>query len=131
MNPSGDSRQQREKTGSGDASQGEDAAKRSGGAFVSFSRMYRDAAPYLALGIQLAATVIILFYVGYWADDYFGTQPWLMIAGLAAGVAAGFYNFFRTVVDLGKKADDSSSSLSTRRVVNQRDRGSTRREEKQ
>jgi F0F1-type ATP synthase assembly protein I len=74
--------------------------------FGTFARLYRDAAPYLALGVQLAATVVIMFYAGKWADEYFGTAPWLMIVGLAVGAVAGFYNFFKTVIDLGTK--DSS-----------------------
>lgn len=69
----------------------------------SFARLYRDAAPYLALGVQLAATVVIMFYAGKWADGYFGTSPWLMIVGLMLGAIAGLYNFFKTVIDLGKK----------------------------
>lgn len=106
MNSSGDVPHEAEKSGEDKVAEEPKTAKQSGtdgGAFTSFSRMYREAAPYLALGIQLAATVIILFYAGYWADDYFATRPWLMIAGLAVGVVSGFYNFFKTVADLGKK----------------------------
>lgn len=79
--------------------------KESGSA--TLTRLYREAAPYLALGVQLAATVVIMFYVGYWADDHFGTKPWFMIVGLMLGVTAGFYNFFKTVSELGKKVDAS------------------------
>lgn len=77
--------------------------KDSSSGFKTFAQLYRDAAPYLALGIQLAATVVIMFYVGKWADQTLGTAPWLMIAGLLLGAATGLYNFFRTVIDLGKK----------------------------
>lgn len=69
----------------------------------TFTQLYRDAAPYLALGVQLAATVVITFYAGKWADGLLGTSPWLMILGLILGAAAGLYNFFKTVIDLGKK----------------------------
>lgn len=81
----------------------EPSQKDSSGGFSTFARLYRDAGPYLALGVQLAATVVIMFYVGKWADEYFDTKPWLMIVGLAIGAGAGMYNFFRTVIDLGKK----------------------------
>jgi ATP synthase protein I len=83
--------------------QHEASQKNSSRGFSTFARLYRDAGPYLALGVQLAATVVIMFYVGKWADEYFDTEPWLMIVGLAIGAGAGFYNFFRTVIDLGKK----------------------------
>lgn len=89
----------------GDSSDTE--SKQSQGEVASFVRMYREAAPYLALGVQLAATVVMLFYVGYWADEEFGTKPWLMIVGIAIGSGAGFYNFFRTVIALGKKSEGS------------------------
>jgi ATP synthase protein I len=80
---------------------------RTGGSIASFTRLYREAAPYLALGVQLAATVVIMFYLGYWADDYLETRPWLMLVGLVIGSAAGFYNFFKTVSDLGKKEQEN------------------------
>lgn len=82
---------------------GKKDSQQSESGFATFARLYRDAAPYLVLGVQLAATVVIMFYVGYWADDHFGTKPWLMIVGLTLGAIAGFYNFFKTVTELGKK----------------------------
>jgi F0F1-type ATP synthase assembly protein I len=88
----------RSSDGSADPENGKDKK-----GFTTFSRIYREAAPYLTLGIQLAATVVVMFYLGYWGDEYFGTKPWLMITGLALGVAAGFYSFFKTIIDLGKE----------------------------
>lgn len=61
--------------------------------------------PYLTLGLQLAITVVVCFFLGRWLDGIFGTAPWLMIAGLALGVAGGFISFFRTAIALGKKED--------------------------
>ncbi len=80
--------------------------KQQTGGFKNFVKTYRDAAPYLALGIQLAATVVIMFYIGYWADKHFKTDPWLMVLGLAIGAGAGLYNFFRTILDLGKREEN-------------------------
>ena len=75
------------------------------GGLNNFVKAYRDAAPYLALGIQLAATVVIMSYAGYWADKHFGTGPWLLLTGLGIGAAAGLYNFLKTTIDLGKKEE--------------------------
>ena len=61
--------------------------------------------PYLTLGLQLALTVVVCFFLGRWLDTVFGTAPWLMISGLALGVAGGFISFFRTAIALGKKED--------------------------
>jgi ATP synthase protein I len=61
--------------------------------------------PYLTLGLQLAISVVALFFAGRWLDDRWGTAPWLMLAGLLLGAAGGFVNFFRTVIRLGKQED--------------------------
>ena len=62
----------------------------------------REASPYLGLGIQLAAGVIVFYYVGSWADGRLHTSPWLMLAGVLIGIVGGFIKFFRTAADLGK-----------------------------
>jgi ATP synthase protein I len=61
------------------------------------------AGPFLTLGIQLALTVVVFFFLGRWLDDRFGTAPWLMRGGLALGVTGGMISFFRTVIALGRK----------------------------
>ncbi len=66
-------------------------------------------APYLTLGAQLAATVVAFFFIGKYADEYFGTKPWLMICLIMVGVIGGMIKFFRTVIELGKKEDDERS----------------------
>jgi len=53
---------------------------------------------YGAVGFQLVASILIGVFGGQWLDKKFGSQPWLMIAGLFLGVGAGFYNLFRVVV---------------------------------
>ena len=69
----------------------------------------RETAPYLTLGIQLAITVVVFFFLGKYADDYFGTKPWLMIAGIAVGSAGGMIKFFRTVNELSNTEKDERS----------------------
>jgi ATP synthase protein I len=60
---------------------------------------------YLTLGIQLAITVLAFFFLGRWLDAKFGTDPWLMLAGLALGVAGGLTAFLKKVIALGKEED--------------------------
>lgn len=62
----------------------------------------REASPYLGLGIQLAAGVIVFYYLGSWADGKLQTSPWLMLTGVLIGVVGGFIKFFRTANELGK-----------------------------
>ncbi|MFH1619015.1 MAG: AtpZ/AtpI family protein [bacterium] len=47
--------------------------------------------PHLQIGLELAVAVFAGFILGYRADRHFGTAPWLMLVGSAAGLAGGFY----------------------------------------
>ena len=67
-----------------------------------------DYGPYLTLGLQLALTVVVFFFIGRWVDNWLGTSPWLMIVGLGLGIAGGFLQFFRTVIALGKEEDEKA-----------------------
>lgn len=68
-----------------------------------FSETYRNISPYLGLGTQLAATIILMFFLGRWLDDLFNTSPILMIIFSFIGCFAAIYNFIKTVVNLNKK----------------------------
>ncbi len=63
----------------------------------------RETAPYLGLGIQLAAAVLVFYFVGSWADSKFNTSPWLMVVCVTMGVVGGILQFFRSVTELTKK----------------------------
>jgi F0F1-type ATP synthase assembly protein I len=67
------------------------------------SSVVREAAPYLGLGVQLAAAVILFYFIGKWADEKLDTTPWLMLLGVMVGATGGFIKFFKTVTDLSKK----------------------------
>lgn len=66
----------------------------------------RAAGPYLTLGIQLAVTIVLLFFIGRWLDERFGTSPWIMIAALFIGCAGGLIQFIRTVIALTRREDE-------------------------
>lgn len=57
----------------------------------------RDFAPFVGLGLQLAAAVLVFFFIGWWADDAFGFSPWGRLAGVVVGAAGGMIKFIRTV----------------------------------
>jgi F0F1-type ATP synthase assembly protein I len=57
----------------------------------------RKAGPLFGSGIQLAASVVIMFFIGRWADSTWNTKPWLMLIGIIFGTTAGLYNFFKIV----------------------------------
>jgi len=48
-----------------------------------------------AAGIALFASVAAFCVAGYFLDKWFGTQPWLLVAGIVVGSAAGLFEFVR------------------------------------
>ncbi len=69
----------------------------------NLEKTYRDVGPYLGLGTQLAATMVLMFFFGRWLDGYFETEPWLTISFAFLGGFAGVYNFIKTVLLLNIK----------------------------
>lgn len=50
---------------------------------------------YAQIGLELAGAVGLGFWAGYRLDARFGSAPWLMLAGAAAGLGAGFFLILR------------------------------------
>jgi ATP synthase protein I len=48
--------------------------------------------------------------VGYFADRWLGTQPWLVLAGLGLGIAAAGVNFYRTIKTLNQRDDSEDNA---------------------
>jgi ATP synthase protein I len=48
-----------------------------------------------AAGITLFVTVVTFCGAGWLLDKWFGTEPWLLIAGIVLGSAAGLFEFVR------------------------------------
>jgi F0F1-type ATP synthase assembly protein I len=71
-----------------------------------YSKVYQDIGPYLGLGFQLAATIGVMVFLGYWLDSKFNTKPLLIIICALFGVFAGMYNFLKTVLNINKKKKD-------------------------
>jgi len=77
----------------------------------------KDVGPFLTMGIQLALTVVVCFFLGRWLDGFFNTAPWLMIAGLLLGIAGGFISFFRSAIQAGKEQDREAAERKNHRDV--------------
>ena len=65
-----------------------------------------EAMRYAQIGVQLVAPMLLLGGVGYWLDRRLSTSPWLLLAGLLAGMAAGFAGFVRLVRELPRGGED-------------------------
>ncbi|MFP4168151.1 MAG: AtpZ/AtpI family protein [Desulfonatronovibrionaceae bacterium] len=55
------------------------------------------------VGIQLVASTFIGLAMGYFLDKWLGTEPWLLLAFLVFGIAAGFKNMFLEVKKIQKE----------------------------
>lgn len=71
--------------------------------------------PFLTLGLQLALSVVVFFFLGRWLDSMLDTAPWLMILGLGLGIAGGFLQFIRTALAVGKEEDKEAKEERKRR----------------
>jgi ATP synthase protein I len=63
----------------------------------------RSVGPLLGSGLQLAISVVLMFFIGRWLDGLCGTTPWLMVTGIAFGFAAGMVALVKTVNALSRK----------------------------
>lgn len=61
------------------------------------SDLFKDYAPYLGLGLQLAATIVIMVFVGIWLDGKFDTSPYLTLIFSFFGIFTGMYHFIKSV----------------------------------
>lgn len=68
-----------------------------------FIEGYAKAGPYLGLGAQMAATVILMVFLGKFLDDHFGSTPAFILIFSLLGSFAAIYNFIRQVLRLNEK----------------------------
>jgi F0F1-type ATP synthase assembly protein I len=68
----------------------------------SGSNLFKDYAPYLGLGIQLAATIVLVVFLGIWLDKKFNTSPYLTLLFSFLGIFTGMYHFIKSVTRLDK-----------------------------
>ncbi len=74
---------------------------------------FRDAGPLFGSGIQMAAAIVLMFFVGRWLDGLWGTAPWMMLAGILFGAVAGLFQFIRMVTSLDQKKTDEEKKSSS------------------
>lgn len=72
-----------------------------------FLKAFNRAGYFFGLGIQLAVTVVLMFFLGSWLDEKWGTTPWMMLLGILFGASAGLYSFIKTVYSLEKKKNEN------------------------
>ena len=63
----------------------------------AFGSSMREAGPYFGLGIELTISMVFFVIVGYFADQWLGTSPWLLILGIALSIVATGFTLARVV----------------------------------
>lgn len=53
-------------------------------------------------GFQFVFSILFFMGMGYLGDRWLGTRPWLMLAGILLGLAAGFYAFWLRIAAASK-----------------------------
>ena len=67
------------------------------------AKAYQELNVYLSLGVQLAVTMVAMFFLGKYLDEKLNTSPFLVIGFSLFGGFAGTYNFIRAVNNINKK----------------------------
>ncbi|PID62673.1 MAG: hypothetical protein CR986_00945 [Ignavibacteriae bacterium] len=67
------------------------------------TNIYKEIGPYLGLGTQLAASIVVMLYIGYKLDNVFNLYPLLTIIFTLFGGAAGIFYVIKQTLLLNKK----------------------------
>jgi F0F1-type ATP synthase assembly protein I len=75
--------------------------------YGSFNKTFREAAPYMGLGLQLAATIVIMILIGDWIDKKLELKYIFTIIFSILGISAGMYNLIKTINVIEKRKADN------------------------
>ena len=59
---------------------------------ASVRKLARELAYFSSIGLSIALSIFIGLAVGIYLDRWLGTHPWLTLAFIGIGIAAGFRN---------------------------------------
>lgn len=90
----------------------------SASASSAFGSSMREAGPYFGLGIELTISMVFFVIVGYFADQWLGTSPWLLMLGIALSIVATGFTLGRVVRDSNRA---SAAKKATKREGEARD----------
>ena len=68
----------------------------------------------LGVGLQFAGAILLFMFLGRWLDSWLGTEPWLLLLGVAIGAVAGFYALYRTLVIVPREREAKRREKKTR-----------------
>jgi F0F1-type ATP synthase assembly protein I len=72
---------------------------------------------HITVGLQLAVTILIFVYGGYWLDGKFDKRPLFLAIGTVLGMTVGFYNLLKELkaIQSGNNDQDDESERKGRK----------------
>ena len=68
-----------------------------------FGKAFRKAAPYINASYTMIGSLILFGLLGWWLDSKWDTKPVMFLILLLLGLVAGFYQFYKVIINLDKK----------------------------
>jgi F0F1-type ATP synthase assembly protein I len=87
----------------------------SGGAFVK-KKSSHPVFGNITIGLQLAITILIFVYAGYWLDSRYGKSPLFLALGALLGMIIGFYNLIKTVESENRRMREDENKDDEKRI---------------
>ena len=66
---------------------------------MNFGKDFQGMGRYMALGIQMVVTTVVIAAIGYWLDRKTGKEPLFLVTFFLLGAAAGFMVVYRAFRD--------------------------------
>ncbi len=73
---------------------------------VTVQQDWKGLGRYGTVGLEFAFSIAFGLVVGQWLDKRFGTAPWLMLLGLAYGMAAAGRALYRALKRANREAEE-------------------------
>ncbi len=74
------------------------------------NQTFKEVGPYLGIGVQLAATIILMVILGQWLDEKFEKKYLFTIIFAFLGIISGMYNLLRTLNYLEKRKKNKDNA---------------------
>ncbi len=74
------------------------------------SKSLKEVGPYLGIGVQLAATIVLMVLIGSWLDKKFGQKFLFTLIFGILGIVSGMYNLLKTITYLEKRKKNSENA---------------------
>ncbi len=68
---------------------------------MKFGPEFRGVGRYMALGIQMIVTTVVIAGVGYWLDKRTGKEPWFLVVFFLLGALGGIAVVWRALREKG------------------------------